>query len=223
MGATPEEVAAGHAFYTRRSLAVYDLAILGWFSQMAWRCPKSRILRHYDAQVSRNHLDVGVGVGVGSGFFLDRCRFPAAAPRVALLDVSEACLHKAGERIERYCPEVYRADVLQPIRLHTARFDSVSLNYVLHCLPGTMAAKAQAFVHLKALTNPGARVFGATLLHDGVHRTWFARRVMERNNRHGVFSNEGDSLEALQRVLSEHLEEPELEVVGCVGIFSGRV
>jgi hypothetical protein len=35
MSPTPEEVAAGHAFYTRRSLAVYDVAILGFFSRMA--------------------------------------------------------------------------------------------------------------------------------------------------------------------------------------------
>jgi len=33
MAPTPEEVADGHAFYTIRSLAVYDLAILGWFSR----------------------------------------------------------------------------------------------------------------------------------------------------------------------------------------------
>ena len=35
MNPTPDEVAAGHAFYTSRSLAIYDLAILGYFSRLA--------------------------------------------------------------------------------------------------------------------------------------------------------------------------------------------
>ena len=42
MDATPEQVQAGHAFYTRRSLAVHDLAILGYFSRMAWKCRAGR-------------------------------------------------------------------------------------------------------------------------------------------------------------------------------------
>ena len=74
MDPTPEEVAAGHAFYTRRSLAVYDLAILGYFSRLAWRCPASRIVDHYNLHVSANHLDVGVG----TGYFLDHCHVPRA-------------------------------------------------------------------------------------------------------------------------------------------------
>jgi hypothetical protein len=72
MDPTPEEVAAGHAFYTRRSLAIYDMAILGYFSRLAWRCPARRIVEHYNLHVSANHLDVGVG----TGYFLDHCTFP---------------------------------------------------------------------------------------------------------------------------------------------------
>ncbi len=36
----------------------------------------------YDQYVSANHLDIGVG----TGYFLDHCRFPAANPRLALMD-----------------------------------------------------------------------------------------------------------------------------------------
>jgi hypothetical protein len=140
---TPEQVAAGHAFYTKRSLAVYDLAILGYFSRVAWKCPARRILDHYDANVTPNHLDVGVG----TGYFLDRCRF-AATPRIGLMDLSEACLDVAGRRIARYQPERYTANVLEPIALDVPRFDSVGLNYLLHCLPGTIRTKAAVFEHL---------------------------------------------------------------------------
>jgi ubiquinone/menaquinone biosynthesis C-methylase UbiE len=218
MGPTPEQVEAGHAFYTRRTLAVYDLAILGYFSRVAWRCPARRILRHYDEHVSANHLDVGVG----TGYFLDRCRYPSSTPRLALMDLSDACLEAASTRVARLQPEVYRANVLEPIAIDAAPFDSVGMNYLLHCVPGSIRDKAVVFEHLRALTNPGATVFGATLLHGGVPRNLMARQVMRRNNRHGIFSNEDDDLDGLRDVVAAHLDDPTVEVVGCVGIFSGR-
>jgi ubiquinone/menaquinone biosynthesis C-methylase UbiE len=186
MDATPEQVAAGHAFYTRRALALYDPAILGFFSRVAWKCPSSRVLAHYDAHVSANHLDIGVG----TGYFLDRCRFPSASPRVALMDPNANCLETARARIERYRPETYEASVLEPIGIDCPAFDSVGMNYLLHCLPGDIRTKGNAtLTNVRAVTKPGGVVFGATLLQEGVPRSWFARQVMARNNRHGIFSN----------------------------------
>ena len=79
------------------------------------------------------------------------------------------------------------------------------------------------FTHLSALANPDATIFGATLLSGGVERNWFARKVMDRNNVHGIFSNTDDDLEGLRGVLAQHLAEPSVEVVGCVAIFAGTV
>ena len=217
MDSMPEDVDAGHAFYTKRSLAVYDLAILGYFSRVAWRCPASRIRAHYDTHVSGNHLDVGVG----TGYFLDHCRFPVASPRVALMDLNTTCLDVTARRIARYEPEVYCANALEPESIDAPGFDSIGLNYLLHCVPGTIHDKGVVFSHLTAVANPGARVFGATLLHDGVPRNWLARQVMKRNNAHGIFSNADDDLTGLQDVLARHLDRPMLDVVGCVGVFSG--
>lgn len=221
MEPTPEQVAAGHAFYTRRSLAVYDLAILGYFSRVAWRCPAGRIVDHYNRHVSGNHLDVGVG----TGYFLDHCRFPPLPerPRLALMDISTSCLEVASKRVARFDPELIEANVLEPIAYDGPRFDSVGLNYVLHCLPGDIRSKAVALDHLIALANPGAWLFGATLLHDGVDRSWLARKVMDRNNSHGIFSNADDTLDGLRSALSDRLSDPSVQVVGCVGIFAGRV
>ena len=219
MNPTPDQIDAGHAFYTRRALAVYDLAILGYFSRLAWKCPARRILQHYDEHITANHLDVGVG----TGFFLDRCRFASPGPRVALMDLNDNCLEVASSRIARYNPEIYRANVLEPIPFDVAPFDSVGLTYVLHCIPGDMAAKGVVFGHLRRVMSPGGVVFGATLLHDGVERNWFARTVMDRNNKHGIFANLDDSLDGLRSVLAEHLTDSVVDVVGCVGIFAGWV
>lgn len=201
-------------------MAVYDLAILGYFSRFAWRCPARRIVAHYDTHVSANHLDVGVG----TGYFLDKCRFPddGDPPRLALLDLNTNCLEAASKRVARLEPELIAANVLEPIAYDGPGFDSIGLNYVLHCLPGDMPSKAVAFDHLLAHANPGASLFGATLLHDGVRRNWLARQVMARNNANGIFSNTGDSLDNLQSALAARLSDSSVEVVGCVAVFSGR-
>jgi hypothetical protein len=122
-----------------------------------------------------------------------------------------------------YAPEQIRASVLEPINVETAPFDSIGLNYVLHCLPGTIHEKAIAFEHLGALANPGAVVFGATLLHSGVPRNWYARQVMAHNNRVGIFSNDHDDLAGLETALDRHLNRVTIEVVGCVAVFAGTV
>jgi hypothetical protein len=214
---TPEQVAAGHAFHTRRSLAVYDAAILGWFSRTAWRCPASRVVQHFDDHVTDEHLDVGVG----TGYFLDRCTFPSSTPRVGLLDLSRPCLERTAARISRFEPEVHRGNVLEPLALDVAPYRSASLNYVLHCLPGTLADKAVAIDHLIPLLHPAATIFGATLLTDGVPRSWYARMLMARNNRVGIFSNAEDDLAGLHEALEQRLSAVAISTVGCVALFSG--
>lgn len=212
---------AGHRVYTSRFLRIYDPVVLGWFSNTAWRCPAAVLRGHYDTHVSANHLDVGVG----TGYFLDRCRFPVPRPRLALMDINSTCLAAASRRVRRFQPETHTANVLEPVPAQLGRdiagFDSIGMTYLLHCLPGSLSEKSVVFENLLALANPGATVFGATLLHDGVTRNWYARRVMSFNNRRGIFSNAGDDLVGLESVLSEHLDEPSVRVMGCVAVFSG--
>jgi hypothetical protein len=71
---------AGQAIYSPFTLAFYDLVVLGLSNSLVWLCPMRRILQLYDRHISVSHLDVGVG----TGWYLDHCHFPSAAPRVGL-------------------------------------------------------------------------------------------------------------------------------------------
>jgi ubiquinone/menaquinone biosynthesis C-methylase UbiE len=208
----------GEAAFSKPALALYDALVLHLVCRHAWLCPNQRVLAAYARHATANHLEVGVG----TGYFLDSVAFPAARPRVALLDLNANCLERTARRIARYAPEVHRADVLAPIRLDAARFDSLCANYVLHCLPGGMAAKERAIGHLAALLNPGRTLFGATLLHEGVPRSGLARVLMRLFNATGTLSNRGDSVEGLREALEKHLDQVQIEIVGCVALFSGR-
>lgn len=219
MSVSPEQVAAGQAIYTKRMLNVYDVVVLGLSNRLIWKCPTRRLLAHYDSHVTANHLDVGVG----SGYFLDRCRFPSAAPRVALMDLNRDALDFTARRIARYAPETYVRNVLEPISIEADKFDSVGVNYLLHCLPGAIESKAVVFDHLQALMNPGAILFGSTLLQGGVARGPVARRLMRFYNGKGIFSNEADDVDGLRRALEQRLRTVSIEIVGCAAVFSGRV
>lgn len=217
-GPSQQQVEAGQAVYTRRVLAFYDLFVLGFSNRWVWRCPSARIEALYERRLSANHLDVGVG----TGYFLDRCRFPTSQPRLGLMDLNPNALEACARRVARYQPVSYRRNVLQPIDFTDEPFDSVGLSYLLHCLPGTLAAKAVVFDHLLPLLSPGAAVFGATLLQGGVSRGWGARRLMNVYNAKGIFSNRDDDLETLRAELTRRFRDVELEVVGCAALFSAR-
>lgn len=219
MSNTPEQIAAGQAIYTKRTLAVYDLLVLGVSNRIVWKCPTQRLEDHYNRHVTANHLDVGVG----TGYFPDRCRFPSRAPRIALMDINPNALEYASRRIERYKPEIYRRNILDPILMDAGSFDSVAINYLLHCVPGSIESKSVAFDHLKVLMNPDAVLFGSTLLQGGVSRNWFAKRLMHAYNNKGIFSNRHDDLDGLRRALGQRFRDVSVEVVGCAAIFSGRV
>lgn len=209
---------AGQAIYSPLTLALYDLIVLKLSNPLVWRCPTSRILALYDRHVAASHLDVGVG----TGWYLDRCTFPVAAPRIGLLDLNPSSLASASRRIARYRPEPYRADVLKPLGVSAEPFDSIALTYLLHCMPGDLAEKAVAFDHLAPLLAPGGVMFGATLLSEGVERSAAARKLMGVYNRKGVFSNTRDSAAALRAELERRFRSVEIDIVGCAALFAAR-
>jgi len=212
------EVRAGQAAYTKAVLAVYDQVVLGLFCRFVWRCPSRHLQELYQRHLSANHLDAGVG----TGYFLDRCQFPAPRPRLALLDLNPNSLDVAGRRLARYHPETYRANVLEPLTIPGLKFDSVGVNFLLHCLPGPLRAKAVALDHLKAVLNPGGVLFGSTLLAGGVNRPLLARLLMRFFNAVGVFGNAGDDLDGLTAELTRRFSGVSVRVVGSLALFSGR-
>ncbi|MDP6717418.1 MAG: hypothetical protein QGF59_02130, partial [Pirellulaceae bacterium] len=113
MPPTADEIDAGQAIYTKATLRIYDFLVLGISNRWIWRCPTSRLLRMYNDDISANHLDVGVG----TGYLLDHCRFPAERPRIGLLDLNATCLQTAAQRIARYQPMQFQANVLMPIEI----------------------------------------------------------------------------------------------------------
>ncbi len=219
MGGAPDDPTyAGQAVYTPGFLRFYDTYVLRFNGAVLWRCPPRRLVRLYDENVSSPHLDIGVG----TGYLLDKCRFPTESPDITLMDLNPNSLDAASKRVSRYRPKTHQGNALEPFALPACAFESIGLNWLLHCVPGDIASKSVIFDHCKAVLAPGGVVFGSTVLNRGVRHTPQSRWVMRLLNNKEVFSNLDDDLEGLTQQLQTRFADPVVNVVGTVALFSAR-
>lgn len=209
----------GAAIYSKYTLLIYDFFVLGLSNTFCWKCPTQLILEFYNQHVSDKHLDIGVG----SGYFLDNCKFPHSNPRITLVDLNPNSLEATARRIHRYNPNSFIANVFQPLPLEPASFNSIGINYLLHCLPGNnILSKEIVFQNLKYLLKDDGIIFGTTILGKGVSHNLFAQQLIRTYNAKGIFGNKNDSCEDLENILKKHFSAYEIRIVGCVAFFVCR-
>ncbi|MEW4565991.1 class I SAM-dependent methyltransferase [Bremerella sp. JC770] len=212
------DVHSGHQVYTPRLLRWYDLIVHGVSNRWFWSCPTQLLEAWFDEHATNNHLDIGVG----TGFFPDRCSVFSPDARIGLLDANPNCLAAAAKRLKRFQPETFEANLAEPFTQLKEPFTSVSLMYVLHCLPGDVAFRARVIQHASSVLAADGKLFGATILGQPQPTSWLGRQVMDSYNRKGIFGNQHDSLSALREVLEVSLADVEIEQVGSVAMFAGR-
>ncbi len=204
----------GQREYTPLFLRIYDPLILGVFTPVVWRCPRTRLVEGYRRHAGHRHLDVGPG----TGYFLERAGLPDGSP-VTLLDPNAHVLDHASRRLRRLDITTIEADVCKPLPVE-GPFDSAALNGVLHCLPGPLSRKAAAVANVAAVLAPTGVLFGASILGDSGRHTWLSRSILKANNRRGTFNNLGDTEAGLREILEASFEQVELETAGTMAIFA---
>jgi hypothetical protein len=206
--------------YTRLGLRVYDPLIVNLVAPHVWGCSPDTLVDHYREHVTSNHADIGVG----TGFFLDRCGFASPRPRLALIDLQPNCLEHTGRRLARYRPRKYLRDVLRPMDgILGGPFDSIALGGIIHCLAGDLRAKSKVFDTIAPLARAGTKIFGYTLVYDGVPDRVRRRLVHPLLNRLRVIDNSNDRLGDLRRELCSRFVDCKLELVGTMALFSAIV
>lgn len=215
--------------YSRFNLRLYDLIVLVVSNALAWRCSTTSVLLPFFLKNigTRAHLDVGVGTGYYPAKSVPRL---AQTENVTFLDLSAATLDAASTRVRKAgykgAIDEVEHNVFQPLpdSLHGS-FDSVSLFYLLHCLPGSIDEKCpKVFANLAAALKPDGVLYGATILGKGpeVSHNWFGRRLMNLYNEKGIFGNAEDTLDDLRRALEVRFEDVEVRRVGVVALFEAR-
>jgi SAM-dependent methyltransferase len=208
---------AGQRVYTPWVLSIYDLYVIEFSCRRIWRCSRERLLSQYQRYVGARHLDVGVG----SGYYLDHVEFPSDAPELTLFDLNAQSLAHTSRRIARHQPRLVHGDVLEPNALPDRHFDSIGLGFVFHCLPAGGGGKWRALDHLAPKLAPGGTLFGSTILGRSAplrRQRW----LMDVYNRRGIFDNEHDDIDVLERELRSRFEHVEIEREGVVALFAAR-
>lgn len=209
-----DEARRGAAVYSKRLLGSYDLLVVHLSNSFVWRCHRSVMAAQYARNVGVRHLDVGPG----TGWFLANSFLPRDT-EVTLLDLNPNSLASARQRLPGADVRTVVANVLEPLPDELGPFDSVSVNYVLHCLPGSWAEKGRVFGHLASKLAPGGVLFGATVLGRGVRHNLVGRRLMRLYNQKGIFHNTEDDLEGLEDALRQHFGDVTVRVMGAVALF----
>lgn len=210
-----QDIKSGQAVYTKKNLLLYDLVVTKFSNRFAWKCSRKNLINFFKENISNNHLDVGVG----SGYFLQKLHLMPKNQRIGLLDLNRDCLDFAKKKLHHLHPEIYQHNVFEPFNSITKKFDSVSMNYLLHCLPGTISQKAISFDHIKAVLNPGGKIFGSTILGKGVTNNWLANKLIDLYNDKNIFDNIHDDSEALLRELRKRFSFVKIKTEGSVTLF----
>jgi SAM-dependent methyltransferase len=212
----PLDPQAGAAVYSPFVLKLYDAWVLGISNRYAWQCPTGRVLLpFYREHAGRRHLDVGVG----TGYYPAYANF-ATDSEITLLDLNPNSLQAAAQRIGRADTRTVVQDVLQPSAALAGRqYDAIALFYLLHCLPGSVAAKARVFDNLKPHLADGGVLYGATILGDAASHNGFGGKLMEVYNGKGIFGNRNDTLEAWEAELRARFGRVDIRQVGKVALF----
>lgn len=214
---SPLDPRPGQAIYTKLTLSLYDPLVLGLSNRIAWRCPSHYIQHLYDQYVSPSHLEIGVG----TGYFLEYCVPRQPVNDLVLFDLNRHCLQQTAERLQRFNPRIYRANVLEPFQGLDTRFESVGINYVLHCLPGTPRQKGIVFDHIKTHLKDDGVCFGATIVNREADNL-FSKTLKSLYNRRGIFCNRDDTAEAIESELRQRFVEVESRLIGTVFLFRAR-
>ncbi|GGI82261.1 class I SAM-dependent methyltransferase [Legionella impletisoli] len=212
-----QDIKAGQAVYTSLMLKLYNLWVLDISNRWIWCCSKKKQLKQFNQCVSSNHLDIGVG----TGYYLKHCNWPPNST-LSLMDLNPTCLEVARKAIQGIETKTYLADIYKPQSALSNTFNSISLNYLLHCLPGNMHTKSDAISNAVDMLKPGGVLFGATILADEALHTKVSRKLADFYNRKKIFSYQEDTLDALQAMLSSYLDSVEITVCGCVALFKGK-
>jgi SAM-dependent methyltransferase len=218
---SPEQLntEAGASFYSPTILKLYDFGVLGLSNRFVWQCPtRTVLLPFYKEHLSQKHLDVGVG----TGFYIARAGL-TASHQVSLLDLNENSLRAAAAQVKQAKVRTFLRDVMQPCSEPAdTGYDSISLFYLLHCLPGTMDDKETAIANLKGYLSKDGVLYGATILGNEAGHNAMGRMLLKLYNDKGVMHNLADTLAGLQRMLRRQFQDVQIRRHNKVALFVAR-
>jgi len=207
--------------------------------QYAWCCSAAKQRAFYSRNLASARPKGGpfrlCDIGVATGYYLEHAPIPEDS-EVTVVDLNTNSLDAAADRCVASHPGVttrkVHGDFLEPDagaalaitlpRLGGEKFDAISCMFLLHCVPGPPARKAEGLQRLAPLLKEDGVLFGTTILGKGVEHNFFGNFLMTAYNKNGSFQNWDDDAESIVQPLRETFADVKFEVVGTVLLFEAR-
>lgn len=162
-------------------------------------------------------------IGVGTGYCLTKCDLEGVKLTLAdlnpdALKTTKGRLVGMGKVLEEET-ETLLWDITRPLPASCPKFDSISLYYLLHCMPGPVSNKTAVFSHLKHNLTPDGVISGTTVLGKGVSHNLFGKVILYFMHRNGWFDNRDDGEEDFLEALRENFAFVETRVQGVVFVW----
>ena len=143
------------------------------------------IFNQYNKYLGRNHLEIGPG----SGYFLKNKNIN----NLTLIDINQDILNYSYNNLisNNYEIKIKNHNIFnQELKLNS-EFDSVGLNYVLHCIPGRIENNIDSIIN--NLKNKNDYIlFGSSVLNDVNLQTRLSKLELIYLNKNKVFHNTND-------------------------------
>jgi SAM-dependent methyltransferase len=223
---------SGTMVYFPAFLSIYDWYVLWLSNTYLWECPTVETqLPFFRGALGRRHLDIGVG----TGFYPSNAIPGSACRELTLVDLNPHSLAKAKSRVESAISKDEKdgsgleiktlvADATAPLPLpQDAKFDSISLFFLLHCIPGGPNEKSAVFDSVRPHLAEDGVLVGTTILGpESKSCGWVDGPILRAYNAAGLFSNWRDTRDGFEAGLRRNFDDVDVRVEGRVMLFTAR-
>ena len=205
--------------FVSKNLKHYDKIVNRINCLYVWKCSENYIINHYRNNISSYHLEIGPG----TGYFLkkENLRKNFSIQQLTLLDVNENILNYSKQNLKNdYDHKIITVhqDVFSKKINKNIKFNSVGINYVLHCIPGTLENNIDTLINNLGSSN--YNLFGSTLICDPLHMNPIAEYELILLNNLGIFNNSNDTYEQFIEYLNNNKIKHNILKIGYVAIFN---
>ena len=202
-----------------KHMEYYDGVVNEFNCLHVWKCSRQYIINHYRSHISNYHLEIGPG----SGYFLKRdiLRKNPSINKLTLIDVNDDILDYSKQNLkDEYSNDIttLNTDIFSHTIPSDIQFKSVGINYVLHCIPGSLHENIDTL--LTNLNSTNYNIFGATVISDPIHMNPIAEYELMVLNSLGIFNNKNDTYEEFQEYLINQKIKHNITKRGYVALFT---
>ena len=204
-----------------KNMRYYDHIVNNINCERVWRCSQQYTINHYRNNIASYHLEIGPG----TGYFLENenLRKANSIEKITLVDINSDILEYASENLQYDYSRIstVNCNLFKETLPTHIKFNSVGLNYVLHCVPGNLEDKVDTLLH--NLDHTDYNLFGATVICDPLHMNPIAEYELMLLNGLGIFHNNDDTYDGLVNYLEKNNIRHTSVKRGYVALFNIEV